>query len=82
MPSPARLRGWVGPDEDHLYDGPPSGGAHGVVGREVVDAFELIWPTGEIDEQFLGGPLSEMPAPGAPYGDAPDRTIRVRRRCR
>ena len=55
---------------DSFYDGPPSRGADSVVGREVVDAFELIWPTGEIDEQFLGGPLSEMPAPGAPYSDA------------
>ncbi len=36
-----------------------------IVGREVTDAFELIWPTGEIDEQFLGGPLSDMPQPGA-----------------
>jgi hypothetical protein len=35
-----------------------------IVGREVADAFELIWPTGEIDEQFLGGPLSDMPEPG------------------
>ncbi len=59
----------VGPHR-FSYDGPPSGGAHSVVGREVVDAFELVWPTGEIDEQFLGGPLSEMPAPGAPFGEA------------
>lgn len=41
-----------------------------VTGREVTDAFELIWPTGEIDEQFLGGSLSEMPPPGEPYTDA------------
>ena len=40
-----------------------------IVGREVADAFELIWPTGEIDEQFLGGPLSEMPQPGADFMD-------------
>lgn len=40
-----------------------------IVGREVTDAFELIWPTGEIDEQFLGGPLSDMPQPGATHTD-------------
>ena len=60
--------GW--PDEDHSSVHRLAARTS-VVGREVVDAFELIWPTGEIDEQFLGGPLSEMPAPGAPYGDAP-----------
>jgi hypothetical protein len=40
-----------------------------IVGREVADAFELIWPTGEIDDQFLGWPLSEEP--GAAFPDAP-----------
>jgi hypothetical protein len=60
----------MGSGDSHFYD-LPSRGAHSVVGREVVDSFELIWPTGEIDEQFLGGPLSEMPAPGAPCSDVP-----------
>ncbi len=49
------------------FDRPPV--ADVIVGREVADAFELIWPTGEIDEQFLGGPLSEMPQPGAEHSD-------------
>ena len=49
------------------FDRPPV--ADVIVGREVADAFELIWPTGEIDEQFLGGPLSEMPQPGAEHPD-------------
>jgi hypothetical protein len=49
------------------FDRPPV--ADVIVGREVADAFELIWPTGEIDEQFLGGPLSEMPEPGAERTD-------------
>jgi hypothetical protein len=61
----------MGDRDSHFYDLPPSRGAQSVIGREVVDSFELIWPTGEIDEQFLGGPLSEMPAPGAPCSDAP-----------
>jgi len=65
-PAPWSRRG----DVDHFRVVPPPRDAHSVVGREVADAFELIWPTGEIDEQFLGGPLSEMPAPGAPYGDS------------
>ena len=72
MPTPGPIP-WLGGfgvgADDQFHVGPPSGGEHSVVGREVVDAFELIWPTGEIDEQFLGGPLSEMPAPGAPYGE-------------
>ncbi|HEX4981449.1 MAG TPA: hypothetical protein VFV63_07120 [Ilumatobacteraceae bacterium] len=32
----------------------PTRAAHVIVGQEVADAFELIWPNGEIDEQFLG----------------------------
>jgi hypothetical protein len=47
----------------------PTRGADVVVGHEVADAFELIWPTGEIDEQFLGWPLTEEP--GAALSDAP-----------
>ena len=47
----------------------PTRGAAAIVGREVEDAFELIWPTGEIDEQFLGWPLSEES--GAALSDAP-----------
>ena len=40
--------------------------------REVGDAFELIWPTGEVDEELLGDPLSEEPATGrAPQRHAP-----------
>ena len=61
-----------GPTEWLPFDPPV---ADVIVGREVADAFELIWPTGEIDEQFLGGPLSEMPQPGADlfHGRAADR---------
>ena len=47
----------------------PTRGADVIVGREVADAFELIWPTGEIDDQFLGWPLSEEP--GAALPDPP-----------
>jgi hypothetical protein len=42
-----------------------------VVGREVADSFELIWPTGEIDEQYLGGPLWEMSPPDVRFTDIP-----------
>jgi hypothetical protein len=41
------------------------------VGREVADSFELIWPTGEIDEQYLGGPLWEMSPPDVRFNDMP-----------
>jgi hypothetical protein len=61
----------LGPVVDPFDVGPPTRGVQSVVGQAVVDAFELIWPTGEIDEQFLGGPLSEMPAPDAPPVQAP-----------
>jgi hypothetical protein len=70
VPSPGPAPLLHGPNVDQVGVGPPPRVAPSVVGREVADAFELIWPTGEIDEQFLGGPLSEMPAPGALYPDA------------
>lgn len=47
----------------------PTRSAEVIVGREVADAFELIWPTGEIDGQFLGWPLSEAPCEAV--SDAP-----------
>jgi hypothetical protein len=34
-----------------------------VAEREAGDAFELIWPTGEVDDQIIDGPLSEEPEP-------------------
>ena len=67
VPSPGPAPWLRGANGDYFGVGPLPRDTHSVVGREVADAFELIWPTGEIDEQFLGGPLSEMPAPGAPY---------------
>jgi hypothetical protein len=70
VPTPGPAPWLRGGNADYFGVGPLPSGTHSVVGREVADAFELIWPTGEIDEQFLGGPLSEMPAPGAPYDDA------------
>jgi hypothetical protein len=70
VPTPGPAPWLHGGNGDYFGVGSLPRGTHSVVGREVADAFELIWPTGEIDEQFLGGPLSEMPAPGAPYDDA------------
>lgn len=40
-----------------------------VAGREVGDAFELIWPSGEVDGQVLDEPFSEMPELLAPNSD-------------
>jgi hypothetical protein len=71
VPSPLPVPWFGGRVAGHFNGGPRGRSAPAVVGREVVDAFELIWPSGEIDEQFLGGPLSEMPAPGASYSDTP-----------
>jgi hypothetical protein len=71
VPSPGPTPWSLGRGVDPFDVALPSRGTRSVVGREVVDAFELIWPTGEIDEQFLGGPLSEMPAPGALSVPAP-----------
>lgn len=66
-PPPRDAVPFPGPAPWLPFDRPPV--ATVIVGREVADAFELIWPTGEIDEQFLGGPLSEMPQPGADHAD-------------
>jgi hypothetical protein len=46
-------------------------GADVIVGLEVADSFELIWPTGETDEQCLGGQLSEEPSSDPALIDAP-----------
>jgi hypothetical protein len=46
-----------------------------VIGREVADSFELIWPTGEIDDQYLGGPLWEVPPPDVRFNEMPSRIV-------
>ena len=48
--------------------------ADAVVGREVGDAFELIWPTGEVDGRVLDEPLAEPS--GVPHRTTPPLLLR------
>lgn len=41
-----------------------------VAEREAGGAFELIWPTGEVDDHIIDGPLPEEPTHGAHPSDA------------